>query len=831
MRTYITKITLQGFKSFNRKISIPFSPTLNVITGPNGSGKSNIIDAISFVLGRISAKSLRADRLTELIFRGTETKKPAEYASVTLYLDNSNKVFPFEDREIFITRKVNRNGYTVYKLNGKNTTREKILEILSLIKVRPDGYNIIQQGDVTRLIEMSPQERREIIDEIAGIAEYNDKKEKALKDLEEVDRKLREIEIIVTQKYEIFKKLEEEKNLVSRYQNLQREFYNLQASYWKKKEEILSKKLEELINKIEELKKKIEECELELKEKEQKLIEYENSLKELVKNIIEFSKKIAVEDEASKLRTKLILIRERIDFTKKEIERLENLICKLESLEARKQEFSREISRPVREILNLKIRGVYGTIADLARVPREYKVAIEVAAAQHLYDIVVENEDVAITCIEFLKRERIGRATFLPLNKIKPQEFKEKELLEREGVLGLASKLIFFDRKFQPAIEFVFGNTLIVDNLETAKNIGIGKVRMVTLDGDLIERSGAMTGGYLIKESISFKSDREEIEKYRDVKIRYISELESLKKEEEEIERRLNQLEVSEESKKMIDLEKMRISSEKEIEKLREFRRKLQDRRINLEMEVNRYAIEKAKIETELENIRREIEKYPKAEIVSLDIKELEKRLKDVEDELNKIGNVNFKALEEYEIFKKEFEELKVKYDKILEEKKSVLKMIEEIENKRREVFFSTLNKVSEEFGKIFKEMCEGEGNLRLEDENNLDSGLIIEATFPQKRTINIDSLSGGEKTLTAIAFLFALQRFSPSEFYLLDEIDAALDKENTLKIAEWLKKEARNTQFIIISHNDITLKHADKLYGCTLEEGETKVLAIELPQ
>ncbi|MCS7093936.1 MAG: AAA family ATPase [Candidatus Aenigmarchaeota archaeon] len=829
MKTYITRITLQGFKSFNKKISIPFSPNLNIVTGPNGSGKSNIIDAISFVLGRISAKSMRADKLTELIFRGTETKKPAEYAAVTLYLDNSQKIFPFEEKEISITRKVNRNGYTVYKLNGKNTTREKILEVLSLIKIRPDGYNIIQQGDVTRVIEMSPQERREIIDEIAGIAEYNDKKEKALRDLDEVDRRLREIEIIVTQKYELFKKLEEEKKLVERYQQLQKDLTTLQASYWKKKEAILSEKLNQNLQKIEELKNKIEECEKELREKEEKLNEIENSLKEIIKNIIEFSKKVKVEDEASKIRTKLILIKERLDIAKKEIERLDNLIHRLEILEAKKEEFSKEMSKPVREILNLKMKGVYGTIADLIKVNPEYKIAIEVAAANHLYDIVVEDEDVAIACINFLKREKIGRATFIPLTKIKYQEFKEKEILNKDGVIGIASKLIDYDRKFQPAIEFVFGNTLVIDSIETAKEIGIGNVRMVTLDGDLVERSGAMTGGHLVKER-QVSTEREDIEKYREMKMNYLREIEELKKEEMELEKKLKEISISEESKKIVDLEKNRISSEKEIEKLREARRKLQDRRISLEMEMNKYAIEKAKIETELETVRKEAGRFEGVEILNLDLNEIEKRIKEVEQEIQKIGTINFRAIEEYENFKKEFEELKSKYEKILEEKKAVLRMLEEIENKKREVFFSTLNKVSEEFSKIFKEVTGGTGFLRLEDENDLNSGLIIEACFPQKKMINIDALSGGEKTLTAIAFLFALQRFSPSEFYLLDEIDAALDKENTLKVAQWLKQASRETQFIIISHNDITLKHADRLYGCTLEEGETKILALELP-
>jgi len=831
MKTYITRLTLQGFKSFNRKVSIPFFPGLIEITGPNGSGKSNIIDAISFVLGRTSAKSLRADRLHELIFRGTETKKPAEYASVTIYLDNSQKVFPFEDKEISITRKVNKKGYVVYKLNGKTTTREKILEVLSLANIRPDGYNIIQQGDVTRVLEMNPVERREIIDEICGIAEYNEKKEKALKDLEIVDQKLREVEIIVTQKYEIFKKLEEERNNAIRYKELQKQLTILKASYWKKKVESLNEKLNKILENISKIKEKIDEVDKEIKEKEQKLEEIEKTNAEIVKKIIELSKKFKVEEEASKIRSRLMIIREKIETNKREAERLQNLIDEMEKLEIKKAEFTKEMSRPVREILNLRLRGVYGTIADLISVPEEYKTAIEVAAAQHLYDIVVENEDVAIMCIDFLKRERIGRATFLPLNKIKPQEFKERELLDREGVIGIASKIINYDRKFMPAIEFVFGNTLIVDSLQTAKEIGIGKVRMVTLDGDLIERSGAITGGYLVREAKKDEKEKVNVEEYRKLRLQLLAEVEELKKEEEELERKLKELSTSEESKEMINLEKIRIASEKEVERLRETRRKLQDRRINLEIEMNRLAIEKAKIETELENARIEYEKFSSIETIDESLNVLEEKLKKVEEDLKKIGTVNLKAIEEYEFMKKEFDVLKEKYEKILEEKKAVLKMIEEIDSKRREVFFSTLEKVSKEFNDVCNRMMEGEGVLMLEDVNNLESGLLIKVKLPDKGEVDIDALSGGEKSLVALAFLFALQRFKPSPFYLMDEIDAALDKENSLKVARWLKEASKESQFIIITHNDITLKFADKIYGCTLEEGETKILSIELPK
>ncbi|MGC8993616.1 MAG: chromosome segregation SMC family protein [Candidatus Aenigmatarchaeota archaeon] len=829
MKTYITRLTLQGFKSFNKKISIPFTPGLTVITGPNGSGKSNIIDAISFVLGRTSAKSMRADRLSELIFRGTETKKPAEYASVTIYFDNSKKIFPFEEKEISITRKVNRKGYVVYKLNGKTVTREKILEVLSLANIRPDGYNIIFQGDVTRVIEMNPIERREIIDEICGIAEYNEKKEKAMKDLEIVDQKLREVEIIVTQKYEIFKKLEEERNAALRYQELQKQLLILQASYWKKKVEALEEKLNKIVQDINHIKEKIEKIDSEIVEKEKKLEETERNNRQIIDKIVELSKRIRIEEEASRIRSRLMLIKEKIDIDRREAERIQNLIEKLEALEVKKAEFSREMSRATREILNLKLKGVYGTVADLISVPEEYKIAIEVAAAQHLYDIVVENEDVAINCINFLKREKIGRATFLPLNKIKPQEFKEKDLLDKDGVIGLASKLISYDRKFEPAIEFVFGNTLIVDSLQTAKEIGIGKVRMVTLDGDLVERSGAITGGFLIVER-KMKEEKEDIEKYRELKLQLLREIEELKKEEEELENKLKEIAISEESKEMINLEKLKISSEREIEKLREERRKLQDRRINLEIEINKLAIEKAKIETELESSKKEAEKFINVETLDEKLSVIEEKLRKVESEIKNIGTVNLKAIEEYEILKKEFDALKEKYEKILEEKKAVIKTIEEIESKRREVFFSTLEKINSEFNKVCSEMMNGKGLLTLEDVNNLDSGLLIQITLPGKN-VDIDSLSGGEKTLTALAFLFAIQRYKPSDFYLLDEIDAALDKENSLKVARWLKEMSKDCQFITISHNDITIRAADKLYGCTLEDGETKILSLELPK
>ena len=200
-------------------------------------------------------------------------------------------------------------------------------------------------------------------------------------------------------------------------------------------------------------------------------------------------------------------------------------------------------------------------------------------------------------------------------------------------------------------------------------------------------------------------------------------------------------------------------------------------------------------------------------------------------NELAKIGAVNFKAIEQYESFAVEFEEYKKRYEKILEEKKAVLDMIEQIEQKRKEVFYRALQEVGKKFGGMFNKMTGGQAALSLEDPSNLESGLIIQATPAGKRLLNIDLMSGGEKSLTALAFLFAVQEYRPAPFYILDEIDAALDKENSLKVASLIKDLSREAQFVVITHNEMTIKQGDRVYGVTMEGGESKIIGLELPK
>ena len=830
--TMINRITMQGFKSFNRRVNVPLLRGFNVVCGPNGVGKSNIVDGICFVLGRTSAKSMRAGRLHELIFHGAEGKGGAKQAVVTMYLDNTGRTFNYEEDEISLTRKVNVKGVSVYKLNGRTTTRQKILEILGAARIYPDGHNIVLQGDITQIIEMNPVQRRGMIDEISGIAEYNDKKEKANRDLATVDQKLREAEIVITERYERFKRLENERDAAMRYQQLDKRLALLKASLAHKKVQNFDERMKKLEEDMKKKEDQIGKADLRIEKLEADIDERDEAMRDIADKLIDMSKHVDEEKKLSELRSKILIHENEIEAGRREVERLASLIEKMEAIESRKTEFEGKTPRAVQAVLKQDFRGVLGVVRDLIKVPEKYKVAIEIAAGRHLNDIVVENDNVASFCIDFLKRERVGRCTFIPLNKIKPVFFKDTKLLNHTGVEGVASKLIKYETKYMNAMEFVFGNTLVVDNLENARAVGIGKARMVTLDGDLIERSGAMVGGYFLRSHPKTveKSLEGEIDSYRKERKELEKDIRILEAELADMEKNLRSHTKSESAKKMLDLEKVKISSDREMDELRTKRKLAYETKMKLQSQLNSLNIQKAKIEAESESARIELGEYGDMEYIDETIQALEKFIYQASEELRGIGPVNMRAIEEYDLFRTQFDQYKKKYEKILEEKKAVVSMIEEIEQKRMEVFYNCLKVVSSHFTTMFGKMTGGSASLELENPSDLESGLLIKANPKGKKMLNIDSMSGGEKTLTALAFIFAIQKYKPAPFYILDEVDAALDKENSLKIANLIKQLSADEQFIVITHNDQTIKAGDRVYGMTMDRGESKILGVELP-
>ncbi|MFZ3077422.1 MAG: AAA family ATPase [Candidatus Aenigmatarchaeota archaeon] len=820
----IDKIEMQGFKSFAKKTLMTFPSNFSTICGPNGSGKSNTADAVCFVLGRSSAKGLRADKMLEVIFNGGKGKQAAEFAKVAIFFDNSDKKFPMEDAQIVVSRKINRKGVSIYKLNGHTVTREKILEVLHAANIQPDGHNIILQGNVTEIIEMSPLGRREIIDEISGIAEFDDKRTKAQRELLTVENRLKESSIVLTERAAQISKLEQESKAAEEYQKLSKELDVFRASVAHKKLSEAESAMNLLDGKIKEKEASSAELDKEFQGEENGLSEKEKELGELEKKMFNRSKDISIIKEVEKLRSEILLKKNKIESNKIEIERINNIIEKLNMLQQRSLEQS--ASRPVQEIMRMGRTGVYGTIASLSKVSSEYQTAIEVAAGAHLHDIVVADSAIAVECIKFLKQNKIGRATFLPLDKIKP---RFGELPKGDGVIDLAINLVDFDQKYSNTFSFIFGDTVIVDRIETAKQLGFGK-RYVTLDGDLVEKSGAMIGGFYHKDRKSF-FEAGEMKKYQTQKEVLEDETAKIDEGLAGLEKQLRLLQNEEEkgSTEFSDIEKRRESLSKEMQSTREKRKAVYEKRLIIQSDINRLKIQKARLEAELDNLKLEFNNYKKENILEEKIEILEAKLRETFTAIQRLGPINMKAVEEFAQQSAVYNELKERVDKLSAERDKILYIMIEIESKRKETFSKTLAAVSEQFKTVFHDLTGGEADLHLE-EDSLDSGLVIEASPAGKRLLNIDSMSGGEKTLVALAFLFAVQRFRPAPFYILDEVDAALDKPNSRKIVELVKKYAEGAQFIMISHNDLTIQQADCVYGVSMENGESKLVGIKMP-
>src|SRR3989344_2466296 len=270
---YIEKLVMKGFKRFASETELPLENGMNIVVGPNGSGKSNITDAICFVLGRLSVKSMRAAKSSNLIFSGTKLHKPAPEASVKITFNNEDKHFTMDKKQVEIQRIVRRNGQGIYRINGETKTRTEVLELLAQAGIDPHGYNIMLQGEIADIIRMNAEERRKVVEEVAGISIYENRKERSLRELEKTDEKLKEINSILRERTVYLRNLEDERQQALKFKKLEENQKKLKAS-------ILSKNIE---TRDKEIKRVIEEIEKNQKTKD-KLKEKISIIQEGIKN-------------------------------------------------------------------------------------------------------------------------------------------------------------------------------------------------------------------------------------------------------------------------------------------------------------------------------------------------------------------------------------------------------------------------------------------------------------------------------------------------------------------------------------------------------------------
>ncbi len=843
--TRIKRVELTGFKSFRKETVIPFFEGLTAVVGENGSGKSNLFDAVSFVMGRRSSQ-LRADRLEHLIFNGGDRYKPSDSAEVILLLDNSDGEF---DRflenghptpEVTIGRRITRKSGT-YTFMGKSCPRAQIDEILEAARIDPDGQQLIAQGRITEIIRRSPVRRREIIDEVSGIAAYDDKRRKAILELKDVKSKLNTHRVILAERRRRLLALQKERDAAVEYQRLIEEQERLQHSIIHKQREAIAEKLARALEERKGMDERIAEFEGQVTRLDQEIENKEWEL-EGIQDDLASEGQVTLVKEVERLRSEILNKKSEVTFKRQQIRNLEEMIdeiTRMKAAEAARTASSsgdRRVNPAVEALLERKRGGVYGTISALASPKSGFETAFETAAGGNLNDLVVDTRETAIESINYLKEKRLGRARILPLRRLVTmrKSLASTEALKREGVIDYAINLVEFDEKYRRAFEYVLGDTVVAESLEALKDVD--GVRAVTLDGDIQSKGGALTGGWRPGQKKG-KGPAKPKDSGFDVTQRR-QQISKLRKEIEQLEDQIAQAESRLESqeKDLTDRQqsKDRVKGEAatrsdELHKLREQRREAYQGLENLRRALSRYEREEAEARAELDTLGDEEKRDPEY-YIDEPLKELERRIEQAKRRIRRLEPINMRAIDEYDAYEEEFNLFRERVDALEREKQEIERLIGEIEDRKRARFMETLNAVDTEFKRIFGQLFEGgTASLELDREGDISSGLLIKAHPPDKDPHIIDSLSGGEQTLVATAFIFALQEYQNAPFFILDEVDAALDLMNTTRLSRMLRDYAERIQVIVVSHNEETVRHADRAYGVTIKNGVSEVLALSL--
>lgn len=582
---YLKEIKAYGFKSFADKTSIEFGKNINGIVGPNGSGKSNIVDAVRWVLGEQSMKSLRGDSSLDVIFSGSESRKPLNSASVTLVFDNEDRSLPIDFNEVSIKRMAFRTGENEYYINNERVRLKDITELLTDSGTAKESFNIISQGKIDEILSNKPEDRRTIFEEAAGVLKYKRRKEEALRKLDKTNQNLNRVNDIINELSNNIAPLEDSSNKAKKYIELKDRLSNIEVAVIAKEIKDLNfeyqegkKKIEELSNEITKVitdsstydidilkyKEKLKEVRDDINKKHVLLIELSKKEEKITSDIRLLQERNKYRGEESKISNNIISLKEEILSIKNKINNYNNDIqildtkisninnsineykSKIDNLVVRKNNINNNIvknnrdidsgkykieylennldnnlsiPKQVKNILdNPKFTGVHNVISSLIEVDNRYSVAINTALGGASSYLVVDTPNVAKELIYYLKNNNLGRATFYPLSSINSRYIDNDTLLlleNEDGFVGVASSLVKYDSKYTNIINNVLGNVIIADSIEMA-NVLSSKInrryKIVTLDGQVINVGGSLTGGSALKSisPISIKYELEE---------------------------------------------------------------------------------------------------------------------------------------------------------------------------------------------------------------------------------------------------------------------------------------------------------------------------------
>ena len=739
---YLKSIRAQGFKSFADKLDLEINPGITGIVGPNGSGKSNIVDAVRWVLGEQSVRSLRGqNNMTDCIFSGSESREAQKRAMVALVFDNSDHYLHSDFKEVEIKRIVYSTGENEYYINNSRVRLKDITEMFIDSGAGANAFNIISQGNVTDIVNSKSSDRRVIFESAAGVLKYKKRKEESLKKLERTEENLTRIKLIIDELSKTVLPLKEQSVVAKKYLDIKgelesidvaliaKDITDLNLEYSKVSEEVKALKeklitlkdnvgdtrleklrlrnieLEEVVNKKKEELLKITEDISNLNGEKKLTLErkkYEASKEVIDDNLIKLKEsELNVNKNITVLEREILDIEASVNDQREKSEEVKNklLVIKVKKstssnalMEANKAKFLLEnkieilennilsaeaAPVSVRNILNNpRIHGVHNTIGKLLDIPEKYVIATDIALGASSNYLVVDDDNVALSAIDFLKERKLGRATFYPLNVIKSKYVSSdiiNDIKNINGYIGVLSDLVRYDKKYKNIVENRLGQVIVVDNERTLNIIGKlinYKYVVVSLDGEILHVGGSITGGTSKKNSML--NEKNELNKLKydlqklDIKIKELTEeVNNLSEDTLELEERENVL-----NKYIVLLNEELFNKRTNLSRLNE-----EHKSILSELDgIN--DLKSNKLDEHLVNLMESINNLVKSkEIIEKDIKVISKEKIEVNDEINILDKKLRDNNSSYNLVNNELKnkevvsgKLEVKLDNLLEE-------------------------------------------------------------------------------------------------------------------------------------------------------------------
>jgi chromosome segregation protein len=919
---FLKRIELFGFKSFADKTEIEFTDGISALLGPNGCGKSNVVDAIKWVLGEQATRSLRAEKMEDIIFNGTEDRKALNVAEVTLTLENTENLLTLDTPEISVKRRLFRNGDSEYYINNTPVKLRDLRELFLDTGIGKSAYSIMEQGKIDQILSTKPEERRYIFEEAASITKYKARGQEADRKLRRTDENIRQVESILSEVKRSHDSLQKQAEKTAKYHELRerrfeldRNIHLLRLRDYLNRQDKKNRELEEVSLRRGEIKGKIDSINEHLEENLDQVNSMETELNDSNKRLY------GLAIEKSNITSQISIINERVRELEEKISqdraREESINQRLKQLEAERKEkldLAREYAERLKEIstnisdFEQRIKTSEQRVEtnrreqkrlELENLDFEVQITNLQEELQGLTDDIVRELDEGLKASAIDPEEQARSADSITLNIARIDQLVQRQRQnlddlqspeDRGGLLAEQQRKIldelseihrelhdsFFrysasvpdflrdflapegiitqkrniDTRLQEirhsiesnrkrSAELTGENSSLGDKIteyrKTLQELLVGQERVkaqqeaVIHEGDNLEVQMQELEAQILENRQKIAEDEGRLNGLQGRIVELIKEKEELQKTEESLKKELQNLEKGISSKNQ-DLSK----KEKELQKNMESLGKIQSRHEAIQIELTEISTEIRNLYSNFrERYSRDLSEFEELVFeITEDVKTLKDRSVDVKDSLKALGSVNLMALEEYNEVKERYDFLNNQLQDLYTAKKDLEEVTAQIREESARMFLETYEKIRRNFHSTFRRLFGGgRAELKLTDPDNvLESGIEFYAQPPGKKLENIALLSGGERSLTAVAMLFATYMVKPSPFCLLDEIDAALDESNVGRFINMLMEFAASSQFIVITHNKKTVAGANTLLGVTMEEsGVSKAVAIRL--